>query len=80
MTSIASLWGKKEINHNFQHLKYVNAFKNYSQEIMHLFQIVTMNKMKIEIHQSIPICDPHLDHVWSNTSYKQCTLRTIEFF
>ncbi len=41
---------------------------------------MTMNKMKIEFHQSIPTCDSQLDHVWSNTSCKQCTLRPIEDF
>ncbi len=41
---------------------------------------MTMNKMKIEFHQSIPICDSQLDHIWSNTSYEQCILKTIEDF
>jgi hypothetical protein len=49
-------------------------------EIRHLFEFMTINKMKLQFQESTTIYGSQLDHIWLNNPSKQCVSGTTKAF
>jgi hypothetical protein len=46
----------------------------------HLFEFMTINKMKLQFQENTTIYGSQLDHIWSNNPSKQCILGMTKVF
>ncbi len=54
--------------------------KKQTLKIRHLFEFMTINKMKIQFQENTTIYGSQLDHIWSNNPSEQCVSRMTEAF
>ncbi len=58
----------------------MDVFEKKTSKVKHVFEFVTINKMKLQFQESTTIYGSQLDHIWSNNPSEQCVLGTTKVF
>ncbi len=58
----------------------VDVLKKQTSEVRHLFEFMTIHKMKLQFQENTTIYGSQLDHIWSNNTSEQRVLGTPNAF